>query len=238
MNNVVGYNPEELDALLDTIGSSYMKANSYVNGAFNNLATIIFFGETNGFGGWYAPDAVEFEKKFFEPLQRQMRNDVNRTYKAIYEPALSAANAWNKATGNNRTWAKIGFNAQFVYEYKAKPKDSNGNIRIHPDMLIRIKQRKTEVVKQYSMYLDDSLEYLKQHSVFLGEHQQEVFVNAITKLNDRLKNKSIELYDEAINALNTSIEKYRLIAKQIAGSFDVVTKSVNTVMNTVSDVFK
>ena len=232
-NGVVGFNPDNLVRLMNSLNSNYAKCNTFLSEIFTVSGTMMF-QNMSSITGWYAPEAVEFEKNVLIPMQEAMSNEIRNLHTDLYLKLQNSSEKWSQTTGS-ATVLPQGDMLRSAYESyapMAKMTDSNGNISVSPNLIEILNKAKTSELQLCDEELKNSLNYVKQNSVFLGAGQQDELIKKLEYLHRTMHDKAVEYYDKAISKVTESINKYQAIARQVAANFnsgvvESATASVN-----------
>ena len=229
-NGVVGFNLEGAQRTADRLNGSFNEFYNLIDNAMYALADIIFFNGEAGMGsnlsntGWYAPEAVTFEKTVFEPTYSELFNDMHNLYTDIYEKVESSIIKWAQTTGAGavrvtRYDRTISKGSRRTYP-TAKMADPNNNIRISPALGRAINKQMKDILNSYNAGRAEVINQLRGNEAYLGAGQQASLIANVSKMLDKVEKRITETYEKAAAEVNKSIDKYQRIARQIANSFN------------------
>lgn len=240
-NGVVGFNLEEAKDAATCIDCSYDQLRtSILFSAMLNLSKLLFNGkiqiddltETEKYG-WYAPEAIEFEKNVFLPCYENLSKSIYNIYITPFNKIVEATKRWCQTTGivYSNISDHIGegslTNGYSIYHrndlQNAKATDENGNIRISPDLPNLIIKEKNRFFSKDYLDLHENLIRLLSHTgsaAFLGASQGSLLIAMVEGMCRRVEKEVAGLYDTAAREVQKSVDKYRALAQQVAGSFN------------------
>lgn len=227
---VVGFNPTNAIREIKELSAYWNRIGMAIDDSWSWITVYTFSGDENGTGGWYAPEAVEFEKNVLKPLVDNLKKECYNAYVTTFNVLSSAIKKWAQATGTMITIPNVNDNYAFgEYSMHAKAVNKNGNVSIDPEILSQIQNayhRYRENMKDLSATMNA---IVNNTYSFIGGDQTMALIARLKTLYEKINNDLNSAYRQVETDIKSSIEKYTSIAQQVAGSFNGAASTTTNV---------
>ena len=212
----MGYNAEDVRRSINSVIAAYDElarviGDNIQNDYINPMAQL-----------WACKEARTFFKSFKDKMD-VLNQEVFATFKSVVDSMNSAAVAWSKVTSG--FWASINTFLQGSSIKKNKDlsidciKENIEEWRGINDVAAK-KITDTQFAKINSG-VESALEKAKnavQNSGFKAENRQDL-INALTKIQNSINNKVQSIIKDANEAMSLSVDKYKLLEKEVSNAF-------------------